>query len=135
MQYEALLEHNMGLVFEVRKKYTGQGVADEDLVHYGVLGLMHAVCKFDPDRGYKLSTYAYHWIHQAMSRAIADYGSAIRIPVHLHEEMHKVAAAEARLHMARRSATTAAVTLATGEQRLLGRLAPSPPTSSGGVPG
>lgn len=112
--YEAMVEHNMGLVFEMRKKHTGQGVEDEDLVHYGVLGLMHAACKFDPDRGCKFSTYAYHWIRQPMSRAIADYGSAIRIPVHLHEEMHKVAAAEAKLRMTGRSANSAAVALATG---------------------
>ncbi|MFE2015631.1 RNA polymerase sigma factor RpoD/SigA [Streptomyces sp. NPDC059491] len=112
--YDAMVEHNMGLVHEVRKKYTGQGVEDEDLVHYGVLGLMHAVCKFDMDRGFKFSTYAYHWIRQAMSRAVADYGRAIRIPVHLHEEMHKAAAAEARLRARGQSATPAAVALATG---------------------
>ncbi|MFF5392211.1 RNA polymerase sigma factor RpoD/SigA [Streptomyces sp. NPDC013012] len=112
--YDAMVEHNMGLVHEVRKKYTSQGVEDEDLVHYGVLGLMHAVCKFDLDRGFKFSTYAYHWIRQAMSRAVADYGSAIRIPVHLHEEMHKAAAAEARLRACGQSASPAAVALATG---------------------
>ncbi|MFG2935035.1 RNA polymerase sigma factor RpoD/SigA [Streptomyces sp. NPDC048282] len=112
--YEAMVEHNMGLVFEMRKKHTGQGVEDEDLTHHGVLGLMHAACKFDPDRGFKFSTYAFHWIRQAMSRAVADYGSAIRIPVHLHEEMHKVAAAEARLRETGHPATPAAVALATG---------------------
>lgn len=112
--YEALVEHNMGLVHELRKKYTGQGLEDEDLLHHGVLGLMHAVCKFDPARGFKLSTYAYHWIRQAMTRAIADFGSAIRIPVHLHEEMHKVAAAEAKLHALGRAATKEAVAVATG---------------------
>ncbi|WP_330336874.1 sigma-70 family RNA polymerase sigma factor [Streptomyces sp. NBC_00557] len=112
--YEALVEHNVGLVHELRKKYTGQGLEDEDLLHHGVLGLMHAVCKFDPARGFKLSTYAYHWIRQAMTRAIADFGSAIRIPVHLHEEMHKVAAAEAKLHALGRAATKEAVAVATG---------------------
>ncbi|WP_461076295.1 sigma-70 family RNA polymerase sigma factor [Streptomyces deserti] len=98
----------------MRKKYTGQGLEDEDLLHHGVLGLMHAICKFDPARGFKLSTYAYHWIRQAMTRAIADFGSAIRIPVHLHEEMHKVAAAEAKLHALGRAATKEAVAVATG---------------------
>ncbi|PPS67850.1 MULTISPECIES: sigma-70 family RNA polymerase sigma factor [Streptomyces] len=112
--YEALVEHNVGLVHELRKKYTGQGLEDEDLLHHGVLGLMHAICKFDPARGFKLSTYAYHWIRQAMTRAIADFGSAIRIPVHLHEEMHKVAAAEAKLHALGRAATKDAVAVATG---------------------
>ncbi|GAA2442369.1 sigma-70 family RNA polymerase sigma factor [Streptomyces macrosporus] len=112
--YEALVEHNLGLVHELRKKYTGQGLEDEDLLHHGVLGLMHAICKFDPARGFKLSTYAYHWIRQAMTRAIADFGSAIRIPVHLHEEMHKVAAAEAKLHALGRTATKEAVAVATG---------------------
>jgi RNA polymerase primary sigma factor len=112
--YEALVEHNVGLVHELRKKYTGQGLEDEDLLHHGVLGLMHAICKFDPARGFKLSTYAYHWIRQAMARAIADFGSAIRIPVHLHEEMHKVAAAEAKLHALGRAATKDAVAVATG---------------------
>jgi RNA polymerase primary sigma factor len=112
--YEALVEHNTGLVHDLRKKYTGQGLEDEDLLHHGVLGLMHAICKFDPTRGFKLSTYAYHWIRQAMTRAIADFGSAIRIPVHLHEEMHKVAAAEAKLHALGRAATKEAVAVATG---------------------
>ncbi|MFD5308236.1 sigma-70 family RNA polymerase sigma factor [Streptomyces ardesiacus] len=112
--YEALVEHNTGLVHELRKKYTGQGLEDDDLLHHGVLGLMHAICKFDPTRGFKLSTYAYHWIRQAMTRAIADFGSAIRIPVHLHEEMHKVAAAEAKLHALGRAATKEAVAVATG---------------------
>jgi RNA polymerase primary sigma factor len=112
--YEALVEHNVGLVYELRKKYTGQGLEDEDLLHHGVLGLMHAICKFDPARGFKLSTYAYHWIRQAMTRAIADFGSAIRIPAHLHEEMHKVAAAEAKLHALGRAASKEAVAVATG---------------------
>ncbi|WP_416481824.1 sigma-70 family RNA polymerase sigma factor [Streptomyces sp. CL12] len=112
--YEALVEHNTGLVHELRKKYTGHGLEDDDLLHHGVLGLMHAICKFDPARGFKLSTYAYHWIRQAMTRAIADFGSAIRVPVHLHEEMHKVAAAEAKLHALGRAATKEAVAVATG---------------------
>jgi RNA polymerase primary sigma factor len=112
--YEAMVEHNMGLVFEVRKKYIGQGMEDEDLLHYGVLGLMHAVCKFDPDMGYKFSTYGYQWIRQQMTRAIADFGSAIRIPVHLHEKMHKIAAAEARLRAEGRPTKAADVAVATG---------------------
>ncbi|MFE3591542.1 RNA polymerase sigma factor RpoD/SigA [Streptomyces niveus] len=110
--YEALVEHNVRLVHEVCKKYTDQGLEYEDLFHHGVLGLMHAVCKFDTSLRYRLSTYAYQWLRQAMSRAVADFGSAIRVPVHFHDEMRKVATTMARLRAAGQDATPGDVAVA-----------------------
>ncbi|MFB6953570.1 RNA polymerase sigma factor RpoD/SigA [Streptomyces niveus] len=110
--YEALVEHNVRLVHEVCKKYVDQGLEYEDLFHHGVLGLMHAVCKFDTSLRYRLSTYAYQWLRQAMSRAVADFGSAIRVPVHFHDEMRKVATTTARLRAAGQDATPGDVAVA-----------------------
>lgn len=110
--YEALVEHNTRLVHEVCKKYLDQGLEYEDLFHHGVLGLMHAVCKFDISLRNRLSTYAYAWLRQAMSRALDDFGSAIRIPVHFHEEMRKVATATARLREEGRAAAPGDVAVA-----------------------
>lgn len=110
--YEALVEHNTRLVHEVCKKYVDHGLEYEDLFQHGVLGLMHAVCKFDISLRYRLSTYAYAWLRQAMSRALDDFGSAIRIPVHFHEEMRRVAAATARLRAEGRAAAPGDVAVA-----------------------
>ncbi|MFI6637459.1 RNA polymerase sigma factor RpoD/SigA [Nonomuraea fuscirosea] len=80
----------------------------------GVLGLIHAARKFDPRMGHKFSTYATWWIRQSITRAIADEGAAIRIPVHMHEKMRKVAATESALRRAGKSATAVDVALSTG---------------------
>ncbi|MGW1978435.1 sigma-70 family RNA polymerase sigma factor [Streptomyces sp. NPDC001889] len=112
--YEALVEHNTGLVHEMCKKYVDQGLDYDDLHQYGVLGLMHATCKFNPRLGWRFSTYAFHWVRQSMSRAVADFGSAIRIPVHFHEEIRKVAAVTARLRSEGRPASAGEVAVATG---------------------
>lgn len=95
--YEALVEHNTRLVHELCKKYADQGLEYHDLFQHEVLGLIHAVCKFDISRRLRFSSYAYAWVRQALSRALADFGSAIRVPVYFHEEMRKVAGATARL--------------------------------------
>ncbi len=87
---ERLIERNLRLVVSVAKRYRGMGLPFEDLIQEGNVGLMKAVGKFDPDRGYRFSTYATWWIRQAVQRAIADKGRTIRVPVHMGEKIRKV---------------------------------------------
>ena len=74
----------------VAKRYAGRGLPFLDLIQEGNLGLMKAAEKFEPERGFKFSTYATWWIRQSITRAIADQGRTIRIPVHLVESIHRV---------------------------------------------
>ncbi|MER6432612.1 sigma-70 family RNA polymerase sigma factor [Streptomyces sp900105245] len=106
---DCLVVHNQRLVHSMVPRYLEQGLDYDDLFQHGALGLMRAARKFDPGKGFKFSTYATWWVRQSITRGIADEGAVIRIPVHMHEQIRKVANAERSLAAQGRPATAADV--------------------------
>ncbi|MDQ6882553.1 MAG: sigma-70 family RNA polymerase sigma factor [Pseudomonadota bacterium] len=87
---QSMIEHNLRLVVSIAKGYLGRGVPLSDLIEEGNLGLMHAIDKFEPDRGFRFSTYATWWIRQSVERAVMNQGRVIRLPVHVVRELQQV---------------------------------------------
>ena len=87
---QSMIEHNLRLVVNIAKAYLGRGVPLSDLIEEGNLGLMHAITKFEPERGFRFSTYATWWIRQSVERAVLTQARAIRLPVHVVRELQQV---------------------------------------------
>ena len=87
---QSMIEHNLRLVVSIAKAYLGRGVPLSDLIEEGNLGLMHAIDKFEPERGFRFSTYATWWIRQSVERAVMNQGRVIRLPMHVVRELQQV---------------------------------------------
>ena len=87
---QSMIEHNLRLVVSIAKLYLGRGVPLSDLIEEGNLGLMHAIGKFEPERGFRFSTYATWWIRQSVERALTQQGRVIRLPINVVRELRQV---------------------------------------------
>ncbi|HXH61875.1 MAG TPA: RNA polymerase sigma factor RpoD/SigA [Fimbriimonadaceae bacterium] len=94
---DRLIESNMRLVINIAKNYKNRAIPLEDLIQDGAIGLMHAVERFDPTLGYRFSTYATHWIRQAIGRAIDNKAKTIRLPAHVSQALRKIEKAKAKV--------------------------------------
>lgn len=106
---QKMIEHNLRLVVSIAKHYINRGVALLDMIEEGNLGLMHAIDKFEPERGFRFSTYATWWIRQSIERAIMNQARTIRLPVHVVRELNQILRAKYRLEASHHDGRDAAI--------------------------